>query len=79
MNIFNKHPATVGENWWQHFQFTISIAYTLLIASVFWLLHGLFPFIPIPLGFNLANLVTGLGQKNFNRNQQKAALKGESK
>jgi hypothetical protein len=80
MNIFNEHPSTVGENWWQHFRFTVGVACKLLIASVFWMLHGLFPFIPIPLSFNLGNLGIKLGQENFYRNQKKNDIhKGESK
>ena len=44
-NPFTKHPKeTVGETWWEHCMFSCGIGIRLLLTSMYFLVHGIFPF-----------------------------------
>ena len=43
--LFNKHPRSVGENWWTHLLFTLKMSYLLFLLVVVLLIHGLIPFL----------------------------------
>jgi len=67
-NPFTKHPKdTVGESWWKHFIFSGSISVRLLITSIYFLVHGIFPFIELHTKWNLKCASIWLNKKNENR------------
>ncbi len=45
MKIFTDHPASVGENYFQHMGTSFSFAGKMFGASFACLLHGVFPFL----------------------------------
>ncbi len=45
MNIFKKHPAEVGETYFQHLKCTLKICKETLLISGIILIHGIFPFL----------------------------------
>jgi hypothetical protein len=42
-DFFTKHPASVGETYWQHMGMALSFAGSLFLAACAALLHALFP------------------------------------
>ena len=67
-NPFTKHPReTVGETWWQHCKFTFSIGVRLYFTSIYFMIHGLFPFIELHKKYNLMDTSMWLNSKNKNR------------
>jgi len=71
-NPFTKHPReTVGETWWQHFKFTVSIGVRLYFTSIYFMIHGLFPFIELHKKYNLMDTSMWLNNKNKNREKKK--------
>lgn len=53
MKLFTEHPSTVKETWWQHCKFSMGVSCRLFASSIFFIIHGLFPFITIPKQINL--------------------------
>jgi hypothetical protein len=41
---FTEHPRLAGETYWQHFAFTIGMAWRLGVICMFLVIHGLLPF-----------------------------------
>lgn len=41
---FTEHPRQAGETYWQHFRFTIGMAWRLGIISILLIAHGILPF-----------------------------------
>ena len=75
-NPFKKHPReTVGETWFEHFIFTISIGFRLLFTSLYFITHGIFPFIEITKKYNLMDTSKWLNLKNKNRELKKKIRK----
>ena len=71
-NPFTKHPKeTVGETWWHHFKFTVSIGFRLYFTSIYFMIHGLFPFIELHKKYNLMDTSMWLNNKNKNREKKK--------
>jgi hypothetical protein len=45
MNAFTEHPASVGENYWQHMAASLSFAGAMLLGAGAALVHAVFPFL----------------------------------
>ncbi len=43
MNIFTRHPKSVGESYWQHMGTALSFAGSMLLGSAAALVHAVFP------------------------------------
>ena len=68
-NPFTKHPKeTVGETWWEHCMFSCGIGVRLFLTSMYFLVHGIFPFIKIPKWVNLMDSALYLLKENEKRN-----------
>ncbi len=50
LKLFTDHPASVGENYWQHLAMAFGFSFKLLIAGLACLLHALFPFLCVKTG-----------------------------
>ena len=67
-NPFTKHPReNVGETWWEHCVFSCGIGIRLFLTSMYFLVHGIFPFIPIPKWVNLTDSASYLLKENEKR------------
>jgi len=67
-NPFTKHPREcVNETWLQHCKFTMILACRLYITSWIFIVHGIFPFIPIPKWLNLEESIRFLEMENKDR------------
>ena len=67
-NLFVKHPReNANESWWKHFKFTASIGVRLFFTGIYFVVHGLFPFIEIKRKYNLRDTSDWLWNKNINR------------
>ncbi len=42
---FTKHPASVGENYFQHLRSAFGFGFSMLFGSLACFIHGLFPFL----------------------------------
>lgn len=59
MNLFTKHPESVGETYLQHMLAAIKVSGYLFVSSVFQLIHAVFPFVHPPLGTDVRSLIEG--------------------
>ncbi len=50
LSPFTKHPASVGETYFQHFKHAASFGTRLVLAGIACLLHGIFPFLFVKTG-----------------------------
>ena len=67
-NPFTKHPREeAGESWWEHCRFSCGIGIRLFITSIYFLLHGIFPFLEVHKKWNLECASKWLNTKNKNR------------
>ena len=67
-NPFTKHPREcVDETWLQHCKFTMILACRLYVTSWIFVIHGIFPFIPIPKWLNLEESIRFLERENEDR------------
>jgi len=71
MQLFTKHPSIVDQTWWEHFVFAVCVGFRLLISSFLFITHGIFPFIQIPIKFNLKNTSQWLEKQNIDRETRK--------
>ena len=62
--LFVEHPNENGKTWWQHASFALSIAIKMAKSSLYFVLHGLMPFIPMPDHYNLESMSAYLLDKN---------------
>ncbi|MEL6874220.1 MAG: DUF6356 family protein [Pseudomonadota bacterium] len=53
MQLFTKHPRTVGETYSEHFIMASSFGVPMILAGLACLLHGIFPFMFERTGSNL--------------------------
>ena len=68
-NPFTKHPIEhANESWWTHCKFACSIGLRLYLTSFIFIIHGIFPFIPIPKWVNLTDSANYLLKENEKRN-----------
>ena len=64
-NLFTKHPRENGHgSYFSHFLFSFSIGARLAVSSLFFLLHSILPFIPVPKLLNLEKTTEFLIEKN---------------
>ena len=71
-NPFTKHPReNVGETWWEHCMFSCGIGIRLFLTSMYFLVHGIFPFIELHTKWNLECASIWLNKKNDNRETKK--------
>jgi hypothetical protein len=63
MNIFTRHPHSVGETYLQHLKETLKISAKHLVASVLQLIHGVFPFVYPPMGADVESMIKFLSDK----------------
>ncbi len=49
-SAFTKHPASVGESYFQHMGMAFSFALPLLVSGIACLIHGVFPFLCVKTG-----------------------------
>mgnify|MGYP003112785800 CR=1 FL=1 len=70
-NPFTNHPNSVGETWYQHFKFSISIGIRLLSSGLYFIVHSIFPFIELHKKYNLSDTSLWLHEKNFDREFKK--------
>ena len=67
-NPFTRHPQKcVNETWFQHCRFTIHLGLRLIVTSLIFILHGIFPFIHIPRWLNLEESIRFLERENDDR------------
>ena len=67
-NPFTKHPRENGmESWWSHCKSACLIGLRLYVSSWFFIIHGIFPFIPIPKWVNLTDSANYLLKENKKR------------
>lgn len=45
MNIFTKHPQSIGETYWQHLCAAMTFGGKMIIAGLGCVIHAIFPFI----------------------------------
>lgn len=45
IKVFNAHPQSVDETYWQHMQFAGSFSFKLLLAGLAAMTHAIFPFL----------------------------------
>lgn len=50
IKAFTKHPASVGETYWQHMSHALRFAIRLLFASFACFMHAIFPFLFVKTG-----------------------------
>ena len=71
-NPFTKHPReTVNETWWEHCKFSAGIGIRLLLTGLYFIIHGLFPFMEITRKYNLEESSEWLWNKNKNREEKR--------
>ncbi|HTT98784.1 MAG TPA: DUF6356 family protein [Rhizomicrobium sp.] len=50
MSIFTKHPASVGETYFEHLETASSFGSRMIVAGAACMLHGIFPFLFVTTG-----------------------------
>ena len=64
-NLFTKHPKENGHpGYFSHFSFSFLIGARLAASSLFFMMHSIFPFIPVPKFLNLEKTTQFLVKKN---------------
>tara|TARA_Y100000593_G_C4135272_1_gene249412 strand:- start:39 stop:278 length:240 start_codon:yes stop_codon:yes gene_type:complete len=77
-NPFTKHPKEeAGETWLEHFQFSCGIGIRLFFTSIYFIFHGIFPFLEVHKKWNLECASIWLNKKNKNREALKREKKNE--
>ena len=66
-----KHLKENNHTYYSHFKFAISIFFGLAYRSLFFLVHGLMPNVPIPENFNLTKTSKWLESLNETAEKQK--------
>ena len=52
-NFLTKHLKSNKETYFSHLKFALTISLEFLYRSLFFLVHGVLPFIPVPKGANI--------------------------
>ena len=63
-NPFTNHPAASDKTWYEHAKFALRASLRLGFSSVCFMLHGLFPFIPVPGSYNFECTIEYLENMN---------------
>lgn len=48
-----KHLRENNETYWSHFKFAVCLGIKLLCRGILLIVHGVFPFLPIPKKYNI--------------------------
>jgi len=59
-----KHLEKKKVGYLQHFLFALGVAYKLSLSSLFFTIHAILPFIPIPYNLNLESMALYLFERN---------------
>jgi len=62
--FLTNHLREKKESWLSHASLALRVGLRYLIASACFILHGLFPFIPIPGSYNFECMIQYLENKN---------------
>lgn len=65
-----KHLKENNETYWSHFKFASGLGLKLLQRGIFFVIHGIFPFLPVPKKYNIdstQNLVNKAKKYSDNR------------
>ncbi len=65
-----KHLKENNETYWSHFKFAVGLGLKLLQRGIFFIIHGIFPFLLIPKKYNInstQNLVNKAKKYSDNR------------
>ena len=77
-NPFTKHPKEeAGETWLEHFQFSCGIGIRLFFTSIYFIFHGIFPFLEVHKKWNLECASSWLSKKNKNRELNKIEVQNK--
>jgi len=60
--IFNNHPNKNGFTYFQHNKFAILTSLHLGTSAIFFAIHAVFPFIPMPALFNCKAIIATLDE-----------------
>ena len=64
-SLFTKHPKKNGHpGYFSHLSFSFLIGARLAASSLFFMMHSIFPFIPVPKFLNLEKTTQFLVKKN---------------
>ena len=75
-NLFTEHPKENGmKSWWAHCKSACLIGFRLYFTSWFFIIHGIFPFIPIPKKLNLTDSACYLLKENEERETKHQIIK----
>jgi len=58
-SLFCDHPATVGENYFQHMAHSLSYAGRLFLGALACVVHAIFPFLCVKTGSNTIRTLNG--------------------
>ena len=64
ISLFTSHPRSKGLGYIEHAKFAAAIGIKLLISGAYFLVHALFPFIPIKASYNLKAMSLFLHKEN---------------
>lgn len=48
--LFTEHPASVGENYWQHLRHAVGFGLRMVVSGLACMLHGVLPFLFVRTG-----------------------------
>jgi hypothetical protein len=57
---FKEHPLVRGKTYFSHLSLAFRTGVRLVISGVFFMVHAVFPFIPIPRKYNCHDMVHAL-------------------
>jgi hypothetical protein len=66
MNLFTKHPNSIGETYLEHFFFALLAGIKLISGGVACIIHAVFPFLFKTTGSHIAKQIVA----NINQRQQ---------
>ena len=71
VNLFRKHPIENHmKGWWEHCKSASGVGIRMFFASMIFILHGIFPFIPIPKRLNFMEMIMFLLDENNKRKKE---------
>ena len=70
IELFTKHPNSVGETYWGHFKFAVIASLRLAVSSVVFFVHAVFPFVQVPKPFDLVSTCAWLSETQERRRNE---------
>ena len=62
--LFTEHPTEKNKSYLEHAWFALKISVHLLLSSLCFLVHAVFPFVEVPYNLNLESTALYLFEKN---------------